>query len=126
MDIIAHESATDIFRVEVDTILELISCQTNVGENQSDFASRYTGGVAKFVNLTSPMDTVMERQFSVLLLRNANIPPDLMKARMYELTVTASITYSYAYSDKTQYVINLTEEEAKNIMNLNTNDTRNE
>lgn len=58
------------------------------------------------------MDTVVKKQFAILLLRNANVSPDRINAQMIQLILTASISHSDAYSDKTQYIINLTEEEA--------------
>lgn len=47
LDIIAHVSVTKIKRTETETLPELISCQRDVGENTSNFASRYTAIVAK-------------------------------------------------------------------------------
>lgn len=103
-----HGAVTNTIRIEVETPPELIIFQRNVGQNPAEFASRFMGAVAKYVNLTSPMESITEQRFAVRLLRSANVSLDAMNAHLYQLSMSALIGNKYMTMNETNCTLNFT------------------
>lgn len=81
--IIASETPADAIRMEVEVISQIIECKRNVGETPAEYANRFNSAVASYVNLTYKLNYSTIRQFSVMMLRNANMSPNTINALTY-------------------------------------------
>lgn len=123
VDVTANKSVSDISRVELATILEMISSRPKTRETPSEFLSSYSAIAENYMNFKIPMHIVTERQFAILLTKNANLPSDQMNAIMYPVAITASLTEKGQRS-KARYILILAREEANAIMDSEINTTR--
>lgn len=81
----------------------------NTGEEPSEYASCHTGAVATYVNQTNLLNQVKERQFVVLLLRDANLPPDTLNALMYQFNMREAAAADCSLEAMPQYTVNISE-----------------
>lgn len=56
------------------------------GETTTEYDTRFTGTVAKYVNLTNYLTAATSSQFAIVKLRNAKILNDTVNAVMYQIT----------------------------------------
>ena len=89
INVIAKDSPTEIVRMEVDLLTDIHTCVRNRKESPHNFANRFNGKVAMYVNQTTKLTDITSRQFAITLLRNASLNTTTLNALMFQLTAKA-------------------------------------
>lgn len=90
IDTIAKDTPNESVMREVDFLSAIQSCIRNEGESVPKFVNRFKGTVARYVNQTAELNAFANRQFAILILRNAKLSPGTMNSVTFQLTTNAS------------------------------------
>lgn len=114
LDIVAKDTPNEAVMREVDLLSAIQKCQRSNTESAPDYVSRFSGAVAEYVNQTNELNQFANRQFSILMLRNARLTPNTMNAVTFQLGTTAN---SKEHESKTTEII-LNQGEIATIMQM--------
>lgn len=84
---ISKESPADAARSEVDILSQVIACIRKNDGMLNEYASSFSGKVARYVSLTSTLTTVTSRLLDVMLLSDPVLTVDIMNTIMYQLNM---------------------------------------
>lgn len=87
LKVIAKESETDHIKKEVELLSEIPTVQRNTGETPSKYVVRFNRVIAKYANHSGVIGYKDNRQFAILMLKNANLSPDTINSVMFQLTI---------------------------------------
>lgn len=89
LNIIAKDTPEDMVKREVDALTKIHSCERKPAETPSQYASRFCGAVARYHNESGNIGHVMDRQFAILMLRNAKLSQDTFNSIVLRLNTVA-------------------------------------
>lgn len=114
ISVIAKDSATEKVRQELALLTAIHGCTRNEEEQPSDFVNRFKGAVAMYVNHTGRMDDATNRQFCIMLIRNAQLPADTGNSVTLQL-----VMLSQSKNQKSNNVsIEMQSNDLKNLINI--------
>lgn len=119
VEVLATESPTEAVRHEVDILSDIVACVRRKDEAPREFATRFRGVIARYVNATKMLSPPVSRQFAVMMLRNAELSSDTMNAIMFQLSSLGKPT------SNTVIEIKLSAEEMKRWVMENHSDSEN-
>ena len=90
LSVIAKESPSEKVRHEVELLTEIHKCERMSTEDTSEYANRFNGAVARYANHMGGMNHTDNRQFAVMMVRNAMLSSDTLNALTFQLTHSAS------------------------------------
>ena len=76
LQVIARDTTAERVNRELQLLSEVHDCVRIDGEAACDFATRFNGSVARYVNHTNILDGNTSRQFAAMLIRNARFSAD--------------------------------------------------
>lgn len=94
LTLIATETPTEKVQREVEMLNEIQTCKRRPSETADVFANRYKACIARYVNQTTVSSPGSDKQWAVMLLRNAMLSPDTLNAITFQLTTGASTSSS--------------------------------
>lgn len=111
IETIAKDTPNEAVMREVELLSNIQLCQRNNTETVPEFVGRYKGAVARYVNQTAELTEFANRQFAIIMLRNAKLASNTMNTVTFQITTKAS---SVENTHK-EIEISLSEEEADYI-----------
>lgn len=85
INVISKEAPAYAVWIDVDVLSHAIACVRKDDEKPNEYASSYSGKVARCVNMTSMLTPVTSRLFDVMMLSISVLSVDTMKTIMYQL-----------------------------------------
>lgn len=86
IDTIAKDSPNEAAVREVELILDIQMCQRTDTETVPTFVNRYKGAVARYINQTAEFNVFADRQFAIIMMRNASLTSHTMNPIAFQLT----------------------------------------
>lgn len=109
--IIAKDTPNEAVIREVQFLSDIQTCERGNSIPVPTFVNRYKGSIARYVNQTAEFNEFANRQFAIIMMRNAKLSSHTINAITFQLTTNAN-------SDKqarANVEITLTENEANRI-----------
>lgn len=78
LNILEMDTPGDTVKREADALTRIHSCERKPPKTPSKYASRFFAAVARYHNESENVGHTMNRQFALLMLRNANLSLDTL------------------------------------------------
>lgn len=88
--VVAQDTPAESVRREVDILTVIQTCVRGDMETPERFSSRLNRAVARYAIQCGEMDQTTDRQFAVLMIRNAKLSNDTMNSLTFKLTAMAA------------------------------------
>lgn len=120
VDTIAKDTPNEAVIREVGSLPDIQMCQRNGNETVPTFVGRHKGAIARYVNQTAELTEFTDRQFAIIMMRNAKLTSHTMNALTFQLTTNSNAGKRAG----SQVELLMTDKEAGYVENLLSNSAR--